>query len=61
MARDGQKKGYILALTLIQGTAGVIGVVYALLFRAVVDSAVAKETADWMKRRNKGCWRIFAV
>lgn len=41
----GKKKGYILALTLIQGVAGIIGVVYALLFRAIVDSAVAKDAA----------------
>ena len=41
----GKKKGYILALTLIQGAAGLIGVVYALLLRAVVDSAVGKDAA----------------
>ena len=29
----GKKKGYILALTLIQGAAGLIGVAYALLLR----------------------------
>ena len=40
----GAKKGYILALTMIQGGAGVIGVVYALLLRAIVDSAVSKDT-----------------
>ena len=39
---SGRKKGYVLALTLVQGIAGVIGVIYALLFRAVVDSAVGK-------------------
>ncbi|MCR5168570.1 MAG: ABC transporter ATP-binding protein/permease [Oscillospiraceae bacterium] len=39
----GRKKGYIFALTLIQGAAGVIGVIYALLFRAIVDSAVGKQ------------------
>ena len=43
----GKKKGYILALTLIQGAAGVIGVIYALLFRAVVDSAVGKDVASF--------------
>lgn len=41
----GKKKGYILALTLIQGAAGLIGVVYALLLRAIVDSAVGKNPA----------------
>ena len=41
----GKKKGYILLLTLIQGASGVLGVVYALLFKAVVDSAVAKDRA----------------
>ena len=41
----GKKKGYILALTLIQGAAGLIGVVYALLLRAIVDSAVSKDPA----------------
>lgn len=43
----GKKKGYILALTLIQGIAGVIGVIYALLFRAIVDSAVGKDAASF--------------
>ena len=41
----GRKKGYILALTLIQGGAGLIGVAYALLLRAIVDSAVNKDPA----------------
>ena len=41
----GKKKGYILSLTLIQGAAGIIGVVYALLFRVIVDSAVGKDAA----------------
>ena len=41
----GKKKGYILALTLIQGGAGLIGVAYALLLRAIVDSAVNKDPA----------------
>lgn len=41
----GRKKGYILALTLIQGSAGLIGVAYALLLRAIVDSAVNKDPA----------------
>ena len=41
----GKKKGYILALTLIQGAAGLIGVAYALLLRAIVDSAVGKDPA----------------
>ena len=43
----GKKKGYILLLTLIQGASGVLGVVYALLFKAVVDSAVAKDRATF--------------
>ncbi|MBR1814966.1 MAG: ABC transporter ATP-binding protein [Lachnospiraceae bacterium] len=41
----GRKKGYIAALTLIQGLSGVIGVVYALLLRSIVDSAVGKNAA----------------
>ena len=41
----GRKKGYIVALTLIQGLAGGIGVVYALLLRSIVDSAVGKDAA----------------
>lgn len=43
----GKKKGYIFALTVIQGIAGIIGVVYALLFRAIVDSAVGKDAASF--------------
>lgn len=45
----GRKKGYIFALTVIQGIAGIIGVVYALLFRAIVDSAVGKDAASFRR------------
>ena len=45
----GKKKGYILSLTLIQGAAGVIGVVYALLYRAIVDSAVGGDADGFRK------------
>ena len=41
----GTKKGYILLLTLVQGVAGAFGVLYALLFRTVVDVAVGKDVA----------------
>ena len=41
----GAKKAFVLSLTLIQGIAGIFGVIYALLFRAVVDGAVAKDSA----------------
>ncbi len=37
----GKKKGYILALTLLQAVSGGAGVLYALLLRNIVDSAVA--------------------
>ena len=37
----GSRKGYILALTIIQGISGATGVLYALLLRAIVDSAVS--------------------
>ena len=39
----GRKKGYILALIILQAASGGIGVIYALLLRAIVDSAVAKD------------------
>ena len=39
----GSRKGYILALTLIQGISGATGVLYALFLRAIVDSAVSHE------------------
>ena len=39
----GSRKGYILALTLIQGILGATGVLYALFLRAIVDSAVSRE------------------
>ena len=45
----GRKKGYIFALTVIQGISGSIGVVYALLLRAVVDSAVGKDAASFRR------------
>ncbi|MBR0186507.1 MAG: ABC transporter ATP-binding protein, partial [Synergistaceae bacterium] len=38
-----KKKYYILALTLIQAFAGSLGVIYALLFRNGIDSAVRKD------------------
>ena len=44
----GRKKGYVLALTLIQGVSGALGVFYALLLRNIVDSAVGHEgVAFW--------------
>lgn len=38
----GRKKGFVLALTLIQAITGGAGVLYALLLRNIVDSAVAR-------------------
>ena len=44
----GRKKGYVLALTLIQGVSGGLGVLYALLLRNIVDSAVGRDSgAFW--------------
>ncbi len=43
----GRKKGYILALTGLQSLSGLIGVAYALLFRAIVDSAVARDVLSF--------------
>ena len=40
------KKGYVIALTLLQAAAGFFGVLYALLLRGIVDSAVAKQRED---------------
>lgn len=45
----GKAKGYILALTLLQGAGGLIGVAYALLFRAMVDFAVAGDAAGFRR------------
>ena len=39
---SGKKKGYVLALTLIQAVTGGAGGLYALLLRNIVDSAVAR-------------------
>ena len=39
----GRKKGYILMLLIIQMLSGASGVLYALLMRNIVDSAVAKD------------------
>ena len=41
----GRKKGYILALTLLQTVSGGLGVLYALLLRNIVDSAVGRDGA----------------
>ena len=49
----GKKKGYILGLTAVQGAASLSGVVYALLFRAVVDSAVGRDADTF--------WRSVAL
>ncbi len=43
----GSRKVYIIALTLVQGISGVMGVLYALLFRAIVDSAVGKDYSSF--------------
>ena len=43
------KKIHILALTLIRGMAGFIGVLYALLLRALVDSAVGKDATSFRR------------
>ena len=40
----GRKKGYILLLILVQILHGASGVLYALLLRNIVDSAVEKNT-----------------
>ena len=45
----GRKKGYILALTLIQGVSGALGVLYALLLRNIVDSAVGHDSAGFWR------------
>ncbi len=44
----GKKKWYIVALTLVQALLGGSGVLYALLLRGIVDSAVGGDkTAFW--------------
>ena len=44
----GKKKAYVLALTLIQAAQGGLGVLYALLLRNIVDSAVGHDSgAFW--------------
>ena len=40
----GRKKGYVLALTLVQAVSGGLGVLYALLLRNIVDSAVGRDS-----------------
>ena len=43
----GRSKGYIFVLSVIQGLSGAIGVLYALFLRAIVDSAVGKDTVSF--------------
>ena len=43
----GKKNGYVLALTLIQAVTGGAGVLYALLLRNIVDSAVARDPVSF--------------
>ena len=44
----GSKKGYVLALTLVQAVSGGLVVLYALLLRNIVDSAVGRDSgAFW--------------
>ena len=45
----GKKKGFILALTLLQAIHGGIGVLYALLLRNIVDSTVSKNAAAFRR------------
>ena len=42
-----KKRYYVLALTLIQAIAGSLGVIYALLFRNGIDSAVKKDAKNF--------------
>ena len=48
-----KKKGYVIALTLIQAMTGGAGVLYALLLRNIVDSAVTRELVSF--RQNVIC------
>lgn len=45
----GKKKWYILLLTLLQALTGMVGVLYALVFKRIVDSAVAKDAEAFKK------------
>lgn len=45
---QGKKKIYILLLIIVQMLHGGSGVLYALLLRNIVDSAVAGEKADFL-------------
>ncbi|MBQ9332655.1 MAG: ABC transporter ATP-binding protein, partial [Oscillospiraceae bacterium] len=40
----GRKMAYVLALTLVQAVSGGLGVLYALLLRNIVDSAVGRDS-----------------
>ncbi len=44
-----KKKYYVIALTIIQAIAGSLGVIYALLFRNGIDSAVKKDAKTFHK------------
>ena len=43
---SGRKKGYVIALMLVQAASGFFGVLYALLLRGIVDSAVAGQSEN---------------
>ena len=45
----GKRKGYVLLLALLQAAAGSMGVLYALLLRSIVDSAVSKDAAAFTR------------
>ena len=45
----GKKKGYVFVLTLIQAVTGGAGVLYALLLRNIVDSAVSKTLSSFQQ------------
>ena len=45
----GRKKGYVLTLTLVQALSGGLGVLYALLLRNIVDSAVEHDSAAFWR------------
>ena len=44
-----KKKYYVVALTIVQAIAGSLGVIYALLFRNGIDSAVRKDAKTFHK------------
>ena len=56
---SGRKKGYVVALSIVQTISGLSGVVYALFLRYIIDSAVAGDKEGFILHAILLRWHRF--